>query len=88
MDNETKCVCEQSYFQNVSDDCEECIEGCLECDNAQTCITCDSSKGFIEQGGECVCGPGFFDEEGTCVACIRGCKECNNQESCVTCFDE
>ena len=100
--NSTYCFeCDQG-FTMVDGSCSECISGCKECENKESCDLC-SEKFYLNNGtclecGEsclecedlenCVeCENGMFLSGGVCFSCGYGCQECLANGTCIQCED-
>lgn len=51
------------------------MPGCLKCSSGTTCVTCDTSKKLVLNGGKCECATGYIFKNGIC--CHYSCKSCS-----------
>jgi len=76
--------CPQGKFSNGSS-CDNCPSNCAECNNSETCITCNNQS--VLYNGQCLasCPEGTRDDNGVCKACsLENCASCTSS-NCVRC---
>ncbi|EAR96682.2 leishmanolysin family protein (macronuclear) [Tetrahymena thermophila SB210] len=80
--------CPSGFYKNsINMTCTACPTGCKTCSDANTCILCDSSNGYRQQGNICtLCAPNCrtcsSSNPSSCLSCENGLYLFNNQ--CVT----
>ncbi|CAD8166678.1 unnamed protein product [Paramecium octaurelia] len=86
-----KCVCDDGYYSDESDQCSSCLAPCSKCENTEyNCTDCVSTFTLSSiQHYQCVCSFGYFQVDSiTCNKCISPCLTCEyNQNHCLTCLD-
>lgn len=64
-----------------------CSEGCLSCDNEESCTQCDDE--LVLLNGFCEYNCGYYNyldaDDRTCKSCISHCWECENATECIVC---
>ncbi|KAL4480176.1 hypothetical protein ABPG74_020692 [Tetrahymena malaccensis] len=89
--NIKQCICSVGYFQNNSQICQSCQEGCLKCIDQTTCEQCDVKQGYYFQNSNC------FKCNQLCLTCngptASNCLDCdqtkglylNSSNNCIKC---
>jgi hypothetical protein len=67
--------------------CLICMDGCIDCENGETCKTCGAN--FLMADGICQCLAGFYPDTNPdpdiCQYCGEGCLSCADASECLTC---
>jgi hypothetical protein len=67
--------------------CLICMDGCIDCENEETCKTCGGN--FLMADGICQCRAGFYPDTNPdpdiCQFCGEGCLSCADASECLTC---
>ncbi|XP_051950681.1 proprotein convertase subtilisin/kexin type 5-like [Xyrauchen texanus] len=81
----------ETYANQTSGHCEDCLSGCLMCQDSHYCLKCKSGFGELYlQEGKCVaeCKRGY-PEDGVCHSCAKECASCEGEANfCLSCEEE
>ncbi|KAL4436185.1 hypothetical protein ABPG74_018169 [Tetrahymena malaccensis] len=87
------CQCpEGTYFDQETNQCEQCGFSCLQCDQKLGCLKCAEPYYRIQffDKFKCTdkCGPGYFVDQiqNVCLRCQKNCLKCQNTNKCDECF--
>ncbi|CAD8196825.1 unnamed protein product [Paramecium pentaurelia] len=74
----SECYCKDGYYENNNEVCILCHIKCKTCNgsNEYNCLTCDSTKHFIQSNSTCICIKGYYYENNQCNPCIYDVLEC------------
>ncbi|KAL7884219.1 hypothetical protein AOLI_G00069890 [Acnodon oligacanthus] len=77
-----------TYGNKTSGHCEDCLLGCVLCQEAHRCLKCRADKAQLYlQNGLCVteCQRGY-PNDGECRSCTEGCASCEDSaDHCLSC---
>ncbi len=84
------CTGTATFYNNGTNTCDNCTNGCAACQNATKCTTC--AEGYYQDPNTTLCtltscGDGKFFNNGTskCEDCLGNCKTCNDSTTCMVC---
>ena len=97
--NGKKCTdkCPEDQYPKIVDPlkaaiCTDCLEGCAECDGADSCNSC-KNKQYLLNNKECrdECPKGYYhidDLPKRCAKCPEKCETCSSKDHCDSCKDK
>ncbi|KAL4449625.1 hypothetical protein ABPG74_007448 [Tetrahymena malaccensis] len=90
-----QCVCQDGFYLDSNQVCQQCSPTCKTCSDHNTCLTCDDTQFRIYNSNTnlCDCKQSYYSlsSQPVCLKCPYYCKTCqfNNQQNqikCLQCF--
>ncbi|KAL4495502.1 hypothetical protein ABPG72_020243 [Tetrahymena utriculariae] len=95
VNSSSKCVCQDGFFLDSNQICQQCSPSCKTCNNQNTCLTCDITqfRAFNNNTNQCDCQQSYYSvsSQPTCIKCPYFCQACKldnqlNSIKCLSCF--
>ncbi|KAL4442386.1 hypothetical protein ABPG74_005727, partial [Tetrahymena malaccensis] len=89
------CDCMPGYSEDFNNPtkspCIQCHQKCLTCfqpSSSNSCLSCDPTKfRQLQNNNQCLCQPGYYDDNTNCQTCDPKCKTCSSSTKCTSCSD-